>query len=79
MLTPFPKHKVNISIEKRKKDGSFTPLLNTLVNPADFGIINPSSSNIKTHKLIDNGDPQKCVDIVFIGDGYKERSFFKVK
>ena len=76
-LTPFPKQKVNISIEKRKKDGSYKTLLSSFVDPDDFGIIHPSPSNIKTHKLIDNGSPDECVDIVFVGDGYTSEELEK--
>jgi hypothetical protein len=70
VVCPFPKYKIAVSIEKRKKNGEFYELLSTIINPLDYSIIKPSTPKTKTHKLVDNGSAEECVDIVFIGDGY---------
>lgn len=67
---PFPKNNIRVLIERRNRAGEFHSLLETDINPEDDNIIKSPLKNIETHKLIDNGTKDQCVDIVFIGDGY---------
>ncbi len=74
---PFPKETITVYIERRDKNGKFYELLNTKINPTDYGIIHTSVKEISTMKLLDNGSPEECVDIVFIGDGYSKQQMNK--
>ncbi len=77
ILVPFPKHKVNIAIEKRTRDGEFYSLLEVNIDPDDYSIKKSAAPNVKYHKLVDNGDAKDCVDIVFVGDGYTKEEMDK--
>ncbi len=74
---PFPKKDVNIIVERRRKSGEFYELLNTRINPNDFGISKSGLKKVETFKLIDNGTKDECVDIAFIGDGYTKEEMEK--
>ncbi len=69
---PFPKNTIHVLFERRNRAGDFYTLLAADVNPTDYGIIKSPLKNIKTHKIVDNGTKNQCVDIVFIGDGYTQ-------
>ena len=70
VVFPFPKEEVEVSIERRKRDGSFYELMKTKIEPSDFGVVKSALKNVKSHKLIDNGSKNECVDIVFVAEGY---------
>ena len=77
VVCPFPNKKVNVSIERRNRDGVFYNLLETVINPEDYSIKHFAKSNVKTHKIVDNGSAEECVDIVFVGDGYTKEEMDK--
>ncbi len=72
IVCPFPTQKINITIERRNKEGGFYSLFKTTIAPDDYSIKQVAASCIKTHKIIDNGSANDCVDIVFVGDGYSK-------
>jgi len=74
---PFPKEQIKFSILKRNEKNQFTELFKTQINPKDYGIIKYAKSKVSTQKYIDNGTPDECVDLVFIGDGYTENEINK--
>lgn len=67
---PFPKSKVDIEIKARERDGTYTSLYKTAVDPDSYSISreNPKSAEVK--KIINNGSSNKNVDIAFIAEGY---------
>ncbi len=77
VLCPYPKHEIWVSIEKRDKTQLFSEILSFEVNPNNFSISKKPESNTTTHKLIDNGSAEECVDLVFIGDGYTQEELEK--
>ena len=77
ILIPFPNQKVNVSIERRTRDGVFYSILETNIEPDDYSIKKYSSPKVESHKLVDNGDADDCVDIVFVGDGYTREEMDK--
>ncbi len=70
VTVPFPKENILVSFEKRKKNGVFYELTKFEINPKEYGVLKSQLKNVKTHKLVDNGSKDECVDIVIIGDGY---------
>jgi hypothetical protein len=68
---PFPKNKVMFVLSKRERNGSFTELYKTEIDPADYFIRKENPANAVITKIYDGGDPHTCVDLVFIAEGYK--------
>ena len=66
---PYPKKDVILKIYSRKWEGDFATVFETTINPKDY-FINPEIKNTPYKKLLDNGDPAKKVDIVFLSEGY---------
>lgn len=69
---PFPKNDVDVEIKVREWDGSFNPLLTTTISPDSYSIIRDKPVKAAVTKVIDNGDSDKNVDIVFIAEGYTD-------
>ncbi len=67
---PFPKKDVFLTIERRSRDGQFYEIMYQKINPGDFSVNQSHLTNVETHKIVDNGSKDECVDIVFISEGY---------
>ncbi|WP_430931636.1 M64 family metallopeptidase [Saccharicrinis sp. 156] len=70
LTVPYPRDNILVSIEKRTRNGAFYELFHAEIKPNDDGVSKSHLKNIGTHKLIDNGSKDECIDIAFIGDGY---------
>jgi len=71
VVIPFPKNIVNIQILARdKSDMKFKILWETDLNPKSESVDHSKLKHNKISKVLNNGDPAKKVDLVFIGDGY---------
>ncbi|MBT4729970.1 MAG: peptidase [Bacteroidetes bacterium] len=77
VLFPFPKFPVNVVIQVRNPDNSFTTLKEYNVIPED-GRIKQDELIIPYKYIIKNGDSHKKIDIVFLAEGYtkEQRSKF---
>lgn len=77
---PFPKNKVELVILHRTQS-FFTDSLFTLVlDPESQLILESSLPLAETDILLKNGDPEKCIDIAIIAEGYtieEQALFFK--
>lgn len=69
-IFPFPKRKVRLDIDARQWDGNFKNIYSTEVNPNNYFIIHESPAAYKVEKILDNGKPDKKVDIAFLAEGY---------
>jgi hypothetical protein len=67
---PFPKNTVNLVISRRKRDGAFTNLFKTRIDPADYFIVKEKPLKVSVKELVKGGEPAGCVDIAFIAEGY---------
>ena len=67
---PFPKNKIEIEIKARERDGSYTSLYKTVVDPASYSISREKPKSAEVTKIVDNGSSDKNVDIAFIAEGY---------
>lgn len=68
---PFPKKKVKFVISERRRDGSFSKLYETKIDPADYFIRKEKPLKVATSEMHRGGDPNTSVDIAFIGEGYQ--------
>lgn len=67
---PFPKNKVNLSVEHRNRDGIFEPVHETVIDPKDYFIRKENFKEPDLTPIIVNGDPSVKVDLVFLSEGY---------
>lgn len=78
MLVPFPKHKVDICLQKRNSQSKFFTTARFTFDPATFR----SSYRLPYKnpvKLLYNGDPHTKIDIVIIAEGYGKKDASKMK
>jgi hypothetical protein len=67
---PFPKNKIRFVLSMRQRNGSFTKLYETIIDPLDYYIRKEKPVNAGVTKIYGPGDPQNCVDLTFIAEGY---------
>ena len=67
---PFPKKEITFVMSERKGDGKFAKIYETDINPDNYFILRESPISANYSKVVDSGDPAKCVDIVFLAEGY---------
>lgn len=73
MRMPFPRGAVDVAIMRRDKRGKFVPAWSESIDPSSSSVDHaPSSRRVKTRTIFENGTPQNKVDLVIVGDGYKE-------
>ena len=68
---PFPKNKVRFVLSMRERNGSFSKLYETKIDPADYFIRKEDPVEVGVTEIYSGGDPQKCVDLAFIAEGYR--------
>jgi hypothetical protein len=67
---PFPKNRVKFILSLREKDGQFSKLYETVIDPTDIFIRKESPVKLATTKIYGEGDPANSVDLAFIAEGY---------
>jgi hypothetical protein len=68
---PFPKNKIRFVLSIRARDGSFSKLYETEIDPANHFIRKEEPLKANVTKVNDAGDPSTSVDLVFLAEGYK--------
>jgi hypothetical protein len=76
---PFPKNQIRFALSKRNRDGSFTKLYETNIDPANYFIRREKPINTTVTKVVDSGDPHNCLDIAFIAEGYMADEMVKFR
>ncbi|WP_346861277.1 M64 family metallopeptidase [uncultured Draconibacterium sp.] len=76
-IFPYPKKEVELKIEARQWDGTFTTIYSTTINPKDYFILKEEGNKYDVTDILKNGKPEKKVDIVILAEGYS--SFEKGK
>lgn len=76
---PFPKEPVLFKLLALHRDGSCKILFSQEIDPDNYFIIRESPTTCNSSKVIDSGDPSKCVDIAFIAEGYTSNEMEKFR
>ncbi|MEW5798450.1 MAG: M64 family metallopeptidase [Bacteroidota bacterium] len=78
---PFPKNKIQLTISRRDKQMIFHELFSTVIDPNDPAVVNKQqrTPQFKFSKLIDNGQSDKKVDLLIVGDGYAKADMQKFR
>ena len=77
---PCPKSPVNLVIEERNRKNILEPVFSRTLYPDDDNLIHekPDDRN-RVYTALENGDPGKKVDFVFVAEGYTEQEWNKFK
>jgi hypothetical protein len=76
---PFPKNKVNFVLSIRGRDGLFTKLYETTINPASYFISRESPVSALASRIYGSGDPHTSLDLAFIAEGYTREEMGKFR
>lgn len=77
---PFPKNKIVFSISKRDKENKFVELYSITIDPLSRFINHEVKSYpFRIDKILFNGDSEKKVDILLLGDGYTKKEIKKFR
>ncbi len=76
---PFPKNKVILSVDERKKDGSYNTILRHEINPKNDNIRIVEGNQYEAVKIIDHGPSDENLDLTFIAEGYTSDEMNKFK
>jgi len=68
---PYPKDKVRFILSKRERNGLFSTLYETIIDPSSYFIRKENPVKVATTKIYNGGDPHTSVDLAFIAEGYK--------
>jgi len=68
---PYPKNKVRFILSKRERNGIFSKLYETIIDPSSYFIRKEYPVNVGITKIYNGGDSHSCVDLAFIAEGYK--------
>jgi len=74
---PFPKKKVKLEVDARQRDGLFKTIYTTEIDPENYFINREKSQSFPVKKIMDNGRPDKKVDLVILAEGYTENEMNK--
>ncbi|HLP74664.1 MAG TPA: M64 family metallopeptidase [Bacteroidales bacterium] len=67
---PFPLNKCRFVLSKRQKDGTFSKIYESVIDPADYFITREEPVPVGTTRIYGSGDPATSVDLAFIAEGY---------
>jgi hypothetical protein len=76
---PYPKNKVRFILSKRERNGIFSKLYETIIDPSSYFIRKENPVNVGITKIYNGGDPYSCVDLAFIAEGYKANEMGKFR
>lgn len=80
LIMPFPRAPVQIRIDRRDRENIFRTVYDFVVDPGDFHIKTGTRySHFRMRKILDNGPPDRKVDIVILADGYKKDEMHKLR
>lgn len=76
---PFPKNKVKFVLSIRERNGSFSKLYETSIDPSDYFIRKEKPVNASSERIYGGGDPATSVDLAFIAEGYTAEEMGKFR
>lgn len=77
LLFPYPRQRVRLEIEARMWSGEFKTIYKTEIDPDNYFILKESPLHYKSRIILENGEPEKKVDLVILAEGYKEEEMNK--
>lgn len=79
-VVPFPKNTVQLVVSERvKSTGKFRQIYSAEINPENKLISRERSNDFKVTSILNNGNPNQKVDILFIAEGYTDAEMDKFR
>jgi hypothetical protein len=76
-IFPFPKKEIRLEIDARQWEGNFKTIFSTEIDPKDYFILKEKPKEYETIQILNNGKPEKKVDIVILAEGYTKSEMQK--
>lgn len=76
---PYPKNKIKFVLSMRERNGSFSKLYETTIDPTDYFIRKETPVKADITRIYYAGDPHQCVDLAFVAEGYKADEMAKFR
>ncbi len=76
---PYPKAKVRLVIKKAERDGNYSQVYETIIDPDDYFIRKEPVISAGSSCIIESGNPHTCLDIAFIAEGYTKEEMEKFR
>jgi hypothetical protein len=76
---PFPKNKIRFVLSTRDHNNKFRKLYETFIDPTNYFIRKESPVKAGVTRIYDAGEPDQCVDLAFIAEGYKAEEMSKFR
>lgn len=76
---PFPRNKILLRISMRERNGKFSKLFETVVDPEDYYIKHEKTADAAFTRVYGSGDPGHSVDFAFIAEGYRSDEMEKFR
>jgi len=71
ILTPFPRARARLVIERRQRDRSLKSVFEVEIDPAAWTVVRETPApGVVVVNALACGDPHACVDIAVVGEGY---------
>ncbi|MGE5420789.1 MAG: M64 family metallopeptidase [Chloroflexota bacterium] len=67
---PFPRNKCRFVLSNRERDGSFSKIYESQIDPENYFILHEEPLKVQTTRIYGSGEPQNSVDLAFIAEGY---------
>lgn len=67
---PFPKNRVNFILSVRERNGKFSKLYETEIDPSSYFVRREKPTDALATRIVGTGDPHTSLDIAFIAEGY---------
>ncbi len=67
---PFPKVRVDVMVSKRSKLNQWIEILKVEIDPESVDINKDKVAQLEVRDIIKSGNPNNCVDLVFLAEGY---------
>lgn len=78
VLIPYPKDEVKVEFYSRDEMNKLQLKFELTINPNDKYIVKESKTKYATQSILQNGNPENRVDIVFIPEGYTKDDSLKL-
>ena len=76
---PYPLDPVLFVLKKFNRDGTYSKVYETEIDPEDYFILKEAQIGTGFSKIVDSGNHHNCLDLVFIAEGYTENELDKFR
>jgi hypothetical protein len=80
VIIPYPLRPAQVRIDRRDRSGVFRNVYDLVIDPDDYHIRKEKRCHhFKVRSLLESGPPERKVDLVILGDGYRKDEMHKLR